>query len=157
MKRGEVWWVHFEPAVGGEVPGAWVFVSEHVPQRHIGYACGTLTAGLTAGILLGSNDDIPAFRWVEKETGKVMSCSAPADCAEIESIFIELMRELLVLGNGNGFFFHFPFVASDNAIQTEVNEHSEAGCVPPLHTALAIGENFGSFLRRSLWLCFRRS
>lgn len=31
-------------AVGGEVPGAWVFVSEHVPSRHIGYACGTLTA-----------------------------------------------------------------------------------------------------------------
>ncbi|WP_114812023.1 MFS transporter [Paraburkholderia kururiensis] len=41
-------------AVGGEVPGAWVFVSEHVPSRHIGYACGTLTSGLTAGILLGS-------------------------------------------------------------------------------------------------------
>ncbi|KVM71987.1 MFS transporter [Burkholderia gladioli] len=41
-------------AVGGEVPGAWVFVSEHVPARRIGYACGTLTAGLTAGILLGS-------------------------------------------------------------------------------------------------------
>jgi hypothetical protein len=31
-----------------------VFVSEHVPERHIGYACGTLTSGLTAGILLGS-------------------------------------------------------------------------------------------------------
>ena len=41
-------------AIGGEVPGAWVFVSEHVPQRHVGYACGTLTSGLTAGILLGS-------------------------------------------------------------------------------------------------------
>lgn len=41
-------------AIGGEVPGAWVFVSEHVPQRHVGYACGTLTCGLTAGILLGS-------------------------------------------------------------------------------------------------------
>ncbi|QXH43630.1 MULTISPECIES: MFS transporter [Pseudomonas] len=41
-------------AIGGEVPGAWVFVSEHVPARHIGYACGTLTSGLTAGILLGS-------------------------------------------------------------------------------------------------------
>lgn len=41
-------------AVGGEVPGAWVFVAEHVPPRHIGYACGTLTAGLTVGILLGS-------------------------------------------------------------------------------------------------------
>jgi MFS family permease len=41
-------------AVGGEVPGAWVFVSEHVPSRHTGFACGTLTAGLTVGILLGS-------------------------------------------------------------------------------------------------------
>jgi MFS family permease len=41
-------------AIGGEVPGAWVFVSEHVPSRHIGYACGTLTCGLTTGILLGS-------------------------------------------------------------------------------------------------------
>ena len=41
-------------AIGGEVPGAWVFVSEHVPPRHVGFACGVLTAGLTAGILLGS-------------------------------------------------------------------------------------------------------
>ena len=41
-------------AIGGEVPGAWVFVSEHVPPKHIGFACGTLTAGLTGGILLGS-------------------------------------------------------------------------------------------------------
>ena len=41
-------------AIGGEVPGAWVFVSEHVPERHTGFAVGTLTAGLTAGILLGS-------------------------------------------------------------------------------------------------------
>lgn len=41
-------------AVGGEVPGAWVFVSEHVPPRHIGYACGLLTGGLTSGILFGS-------------------------------------------------------------------------------------------------------
>ncbi|MCR1565812.1 MFS transporter [Mixta sp.] len=41
-------------AIGGEVPGAWVFVAEHVPEKRIGIACGTLTAGLTAGILLGS-------------------------------------------------------------------------------------------------------
>ena len=41
-------------AIGGEVPGAWVFVAEHVPPRHIGFACSTLTAGLTVGILLGS-------------------------------------------------------------------------------------------------------
>jgi MFS family permease len=41
-------------AVGGEVPGAWTFVAEHVPQGRVGFACGTLTAGLTVGILLGS-------------------------------------------------------------------------------------------------------
>ena len=27
-------------AIGGEVPGAWVFVAEHVPERRIGIACG---------------------------------------------------------------------------------------------------------------------
>lgn len=41
-------------AIGGEIPGAWVFVSEHVPARRVGLACSVLTAGLTAGILLGS-------------------------------------------------------------------------------------------------------
>jgi uncharacterized membrane protein YvlD (DUF360 family) len=42
------------------------------------------TGASQAGILLGSNEDIPAFRWVEKETGRVMACSSPEDCAEIE-------------------------------------------------------------------------
>jgi uncharacterized membrane protein YvlD (DUF360 family) len=42
------------------------------------------TGASQAGILLGSNDDIPAFRWVEKETAKLMACSGPPDCAEIE-------------------------------------------------------------------------
>ena len=42
------------------------------------------TGASQAGILLGSNEDISAFRWVEKETATLMTCSAPADCAEIE-------------------------------------------------------------------------
>jgi MFS family permease len=61
-------------AVGGEVPGAWVFVSEHVPRSKIGSACGTLTAGLATGILIGSlvaaavnksysAHDIAAYAW----------------------------------------------------------------------------------------------
>ncbi len=61
-------------AIGGEVPGAWVFVSEHVPERRTGLAVGTLTAGLTAGILLGSlvatainkvfsPEDVSAYAW----------------------------------------------------------------------------------------------
>ena len=50
------------------------------------------TGASQAGLLLGSNDDIPAFRWVEKESGRIMTCSAPADCALIE--------ERLSSGNG---------------------------------------------------------
>jgi len=42
------------------------------------------TGASQAGILLGSNDDIPAFRWVEKESGRLVTCSDPDDCAEIE-------------------------------------------------------------------------
>ncbi len=41
-------------AVGGEIPGACVFVTEHVPKNHIGLASGTLFSGFTTGILLGS-------------------------------------------------------------------------------------------------------
>ena len=41
-------------AIGGEVPGAWVFVAEHVPEQRFGLGIGTLTAGLTTGILMGS-------------------------------------------------------------------------------------------------------
>src|SRR3984957_1937664 len=61
-------------AVGGEVPGAWVFVSEHVNPSRVGVACGILTAGLTGGILLGSvvattlstemtNDQLTTYGW----------------------------------------------------------------------------------------------
>ena len=42
------------------------------------------TGASQAGILLGSNEDIPAFRWVDKETKLVTACSAPDDCARIE-------------------------------------------------------------------------
>ena len=42
------------------------------------------TGASQAGILLGQNDDIPAFRWADKETGRVIACSSPSDCAELE-------------------------------------------------------------------------
>ncbi|CAE6772454.1 MFS transporter [Paraburkholderia sp. SEWSISQ10-3 4] len=41
-------------SVGGEVPGAWIFCSEHVRRDRVGLACGLLMAGLCLGILLGS-------------------------------------------------------------------------------------------------------
>lgn len=54
-------------AVGGEVAGAWVFVSEHVPSRNVGFACGTLTAGLTTGILLGSLAGTAMHTWLSPQ------------------------------------------------------------------------------------------
>jgi len=69
----------------GNAPNMARWVAEH------GYALSgwetdlsSQTGASQAGILLGSNEDIPAFRWVEKETQTIMTCSAPADCAEIE-------------------------------------------------------------------------
>lgn len=61
-------------AIGGEIPAAWTFVSEHVPESRIGIANGLLTAGLSLGILLGalmsllisvqfSETDIHAWAW----------------------------------------------------------------------------------------------
>jgi len=42
------------------------------------------TGAMQAGILLGDNTDMPAFRWFEKSTGRVMVSNRPADAAEIE-------------------------------------------------------------------------
>jgi MFS family permease len=41
-------------AIGGEAPGAWVFVAEHARRGRVGFAVGLLTGGLSLGILLGS-------------------------------------------------------------------------------------------------------
>jgi hypothetical protein len=42
------------------------------------------TPSSQAGILHGTNDDIPAFRWYEKDRGRLMVANRPADAAEIE-------------------------------------------------------------------------
>jgi MFS family permease len=50
-------------AIGGEAPGGWVFVSEHVAPGRVGFATGLLTGGLTGGLLLGSLV-ATVFNWV---------------------------------------------------------------------------------------------
>lgn len=40
-------------AIGGELPGAWVFVNEHMHKHKRGLATGILTASVAGGILLG--------------------------------------------------------------------------------------------------------
>ena len=55
-------------------------------HRLIGWECdlSSQTSASQAGILLGSNHDIPAFRWYEKDRGKQMVSNHPADTLEIE-------------------------------------------------------------------------
>ncbi len=52
----------------------------------IGWECdlSSQTGASQAGLLLGSNWDMPAFRWYEKESGRTMVSNHPADAAEIE-------------------------------------------------------------------------
>nr|WP_156722367.1 phage holin family protein [Streptomyces apocyni] len=42
------------------------------------------TGASQLGILHGSNHDIPAFRWYEKDTRQVMVCNRPASAAELQ-------------------------------------------------------------------------
>ncbi|PWI41533.1 phage holin family protein [Streptomyces sp. ICBB 8177] len=42
------------------------------------------TGASQLGILHGSNEDVPAFRWYEKETGQVMVCNRPSSAAELQ-------------------------------------------------------------------------
>lgn len=43
------------------------------------------TSSVQAGILFGSNFDIPGFRWFDKATGKMVQSNDPADVARIEN------------------------------------------------------------------------
>jgi len=63
------------------------------------------TGASQAGILLGGNENIPAFRWVEKETGRVMTCSSPQDCAEIEKRLADGRGLLIDAGASRGNLF----------------------------------------------------
>ena len=55
-------------------------------HRLFGWECdlSSQTGASQAGLLLGSNWDMPAFRWYEKESGRTMVSNHPADAAEIE-------------------------------------------------------------------------
>ncbi|EST38236.1 hypothetical protein N566_08570 [Streptomycetaceae bacterium MP113-05] len=47
------------------------------------------TGASQLGILHGSNDDVPAFRWYEKETGEVMVSNRPTSAAELQRRAVE--------------------------------------------------------------------
>jgi uncharacterized membrane protein YvlD (DUF360 family) len=69
----------------GHLPTIARWLSEGT-HRILGWECdlSSQTGASQAGLLLGSNWDMPAFRWYEKESGRTMVSNHPADAAEIE-------------------------------------------------------------------------
>jgi uncharacterized membrane protein YvlD (DUF360 family) len=69
----------------GHVPtiARWLADGTH---KVLGWECdlSSQTGASQAGLLLGSNWDMPAFRWYEKESGRTLVSNHPADAAEIE-------------------------------------------------------------------------
>jgi uncharacterized membrane protein YvlD (DUF360 family) len=59
---------------------------ERGTHRVVPWECdlSSQTGASQAGLLLGSNDDMPAFRWYEKETGQTMVSNHGKDAVEIE-------------------------------------------------------------------------
>jgi uncharacterized membrane protein YvlD (DUF360 family) len=69
----------------GQVPTIARWLSEGT-HKILGWECdlSSQTGASQAGLLLGSNWDMPAFRWYEKESGRTLVSNHPADAAEIE-------------------------------------------------------------------------
>jgi len=95
------------------------------------------TGASQAGILLGSNEDIPAFRWVEKESARMLSCSDPDDCAEIERRHMS-GRGLLVGGTSRG---NLLSGEADGALLTVSRLAAEKAPNPGYRAFLANGSN----------------
>ncbi|HEX6763055.1 MAG TPA: phage holin family protein [Gaiellaceae bacterium] len=106
------------------------------------------TGASQAGILLGSNENIPAFRWVEKETGTMIACSAPADCAEIErrhATGIGLLRD------GGASRGNLLSGEADHLILTVSRIEEEKGANPGYRAFLANGFNVTRVLVLFTW------
>ena len=59
---------------------------EEGSHRIVPWECdlSSQTGASQAGLLLGSNDDMPAFRWYEKESGRTMVSNHGKDAVELE-------------------------------------------------------------------------
>ncbi|MGP3990535.1 alkaline phosphatase family protein [Streptomyces sp. 3N207] len=55
------------------------------------------TGASQLGILHGSNEDVPAFRWYEKETGEVVVSNRPTSAAELQRRAVERTGDLGLL------------------------------------------------------------
>jgi uncharacterized membrane protein YvlD (DUF360 family) len=106
------------------------------------------TGASQAGILLGSNEDIPAFRWVEKETGLLMTCSAPPDCAEIER---RRATGIGLLTNGGASRGNLLSGEADHVILTVSRIEAEKKANPGYRAFFANGFNVTRALALFVW------
>ncbi|MCW2996691.1 MAG: rane protein of unknown function [Solirubrobacterales bacterium] len=106
------------------------------------------TGASQAGILLGSNADIPAFRWVEKETGTMMVCSSPTDCAEIERRHATGIGLLVDGGTSRG---NLLSGEAEETILTVSRTEAERGANPGYRAFLANGFNVTRALVLFFW------
>ena len=106
------------------------------------------TGASQAGILLGSNEGIPAFRWVEKETGRVMACSSAEDCAEIER---RLSTGRGLLADGGSSRGNLLSGDADETILTVSRIQAEKGPNPGYRVFLANGFNVTRALALYVW------
>jgi hypothetical protein len=133
----------------GNVPhmASWVELGSH---RLDGWEpdLSSQTGASQAGILLGSNEDIPALRWVEKAAGKVITCSSPDDCAEIERRLATGRGLLIHDGASRGNLFSGE---ADAVILTVSKLSAEKQANPGYRAFLANGFNVTRLLVLSCW------
>src|SRR3954453_7454855 len=106
------------------------------------------TGASQAGILLGSNDDIPAFRWVEKADKRLLSCSSPPDCAEIER---RHSRGQALLVGGGGSRGNLLSGEAGETILTVSRTDAEKGANPGYRAFFANGFNVTRTIVLLLW------
>ena len=106
------------------------------------------TGASQAGILLGSNEDIPAFRWVEKERGLMMVCSSPSDCAEIER---RRATGIGLLTNGGASRGNLLSGEADHVILTVSRMEAEKKANPGYRAFFANGFNVTRSLALFVW------
>jgi uncharacterized membrane protein YvlD (DUF360 family) len=106
------------------------------------------TGASQAGILLGSNEDVPAFRWVEKDTGRLVACSSPHDCALIEGRLASGRGLLIDGGASRGNLFSGE---ADAAILTASRISAERRANPGYRSFLANGFNVTRLLVLFFW------
>ena len=106
------------------------------------------TGASQAGILLGSNENMPAFRWVEKETATLMTCSAPADCAEIER---RHATGIGLLVNGGASRGNLLSGEADEVILTVSRMEEEKKSNPGYRSFFANGDNVTRVLVLFVW------